>query len=97
MSEETIVCEPPYLINKENGEVIDMCIEANDVTQDKELEHYSVTPPVPYVPQKYKENMKKYNKWLKGKEKFIDLMQRFSKKIKYIKSLEEDDNSCLQK
>ena len=85
------ICDPPYLINKETGEVIDMCIEANDVSQDKELEHYSVTPPVPYVPNKYKENMKKYNHWLKGKEKFIELMQKFAKKIKYIKSLQESE------
>jgi len=82
-----LVCDPPYMIDPKTGEVIDMCIEANDITQDKELEHYSILPPVPYVPQKYRENMKKYNKWLKGKEKYIELLQRFAKKIKYIKSL----------
>ena len=94
VTKENEVCEPPYLINKETGEVIDMCIENNETAQDKELEHYSITPPVPYVPQKYKDNMKKYNKWLKGKEKFIDLMQRFSKKIKYIKELENNEDLC---
>jgi len=82
-----LVCEPPYLININTGEVIDLCIEANEVTQDKELEHYSITPPVPYVPDKYRENMKKYNKWLKGREKYIELLQRFAKKINYIKGL----------
>jgi len=82
-----LVCEPPYLINRMTGEVVDLCIEANEITQDKELEHYSITPPVPYVPAKYRENMKKYNKWLKGREKYIDLLQRFAKKIKYIKSI----------
>jgi hypothetical protein len=82
-----LVCEPPYLVNTATGEVIDFCIESNDITQDKELEHYSITPPVPYVPSKYKENMKKYNKWLRGKEKYLELLQRFDKKIKYIKSL----------
>jgi len=81
------VCEPPYLIDVFTGEVVDFCIESNEVTQDKELEHYSITPPVPYVPQKYKENMKKYNKWLKGKEKYLELLHRFDKKIKYIKTL----------
>ena len=82
-----LVCEPPYLININTGEVIDLCIEANEVTQDKELEHYSITPPVPYVPDKYRENMKKYNKWLKGREKYIELLQKFAKKINYIKGL----------
>ena len=81
-----LVCDPPFLIDPTNGEIVDMCIEPNEVTQDKELEHYSITPPVPYVPEKYKENMKRYNKWLKGKEKYIELLQRFDKKLKYIKS-----------
>ena len=82
-----LVCEPPYLLNPQTGEVIDLCIEVNEITQDKELEHYSITPPVPYVPEKYRENMKRYNKWLKGREKYIELLQRFAKKIKYIKSI----------
>jgi hypothetical protein len=82
-----LLCEPPYLINTQTGEVIDFCIEPNDTTQDKELEHYSITPPVPYVPSKYKEKMKQYNKWLKGREKYLELLQRFDKKIKYIKTL----------
>jgi len=82
-----LLCEPPYLINTQTGEVIDFCIEPDDTTQDKELEHYSITPPVPYVPSKYKENMKKYNRWLKGREKYLELLQRFDKKIKYIKTL----------
>jgi len=82
-----IVCDPPYLIDVTNGEVIDICIEPNDITQDKDLEHYSVTPPVPYVPNKYVENMKRYNKWLKGREKYIELLHKFAKKIKYIKTL----------
>jgi len=81
------VCEPPYLVDVNTGEVVDLCIEANEITQDKELEHYSITPPVPYVPSKYRENMKRYNKWLKGREKYIDLLERFAKKINYIKSL----------
>lgn len=82
-----LLCEPPYLINTQTGEVIDFCIEPDHTTQDKELEHYSITPPVPYVPSKYKENMKKYNRWLKGREKYLELLQRFDKKIKYIKTL----------
>jgi len=82
-----LLCEPPYLINTQTGEVIDFCIEPDHITQDKELEHYSITPPVPYVPSKYKENMKKYNRWLKGREKYLELLQRFDKKIKYIKTL----------
>ena len=82
-----LVCDPPYLINPLTGEVVDTCIEANEITQDKELEHYSITPPVPYVPEKYRENMKKYNKWLKGREKYIELLQKFSKKLNYIKSI----------
>ena len=94
VTKENEVCEPPYLIDKETGEVIDICVEANETTQDKELEHYSITPPVPYVPDRIRENMKKYNKWLKGKEKFIDLMQKFSKKIKYIKSLQDNEQLC---
>jgi hypothetical protein len=87
MSEVEIVCDPPYLINMITGEVIDHCVEPNDISQDKELEHYSITPPVPYVPNKYRENMKRYNKWLKGKEKYLELLQRFDKKIKYIRRL----------
>jgi len=82
-----LLCEPPYLVNTQTGEVVDICVEANDVTQDKELEHYSITPPVPYVPNKYKEKMKQYNKWLRGREKYLELLQRFDKKIKYIKTL----------
>ena len=82
-----LVCEPPYLVNPQTGEVIDLCIEANEITQDKELEHYSITPPVPYVPAKYRENMKKYNKWLKGREKYIELLHKFTKKLTYIKSI----------
>ena len=88
MSGQELICDPPYAINKETGEVVDICIEGNDVTQDKELEHYSITPPVPYVPDKYKEKMKEYNTWLKGKEKFIELMQKFNKKVKYLKEIQ---------
>jgi len=82
-----VVCEPPYLINTQTGEIVDLCIEPNDTTQDKELEHYSITPPVPYVPGKYREKMKEYNKWLKGKEKYLELIEKFDKKLKYIKSI----------
>jgi len=84
---DEFVCEPPYLINTKTGEVIDICIEANEITQDKELEHYSITPPVPYVPSRYKENMKRYNKWLRGKEAYLELLRRFDEKIRYIKTL----------
>jgi hypothetical protein len=89
MKEEKTICDPPYLIDKESGEVIDVCIEPNDTSQDKDLEHYSITPPVPYVPQKYVEKMKEYNKWLKGKEKFIELMHKMSKKINYLKEIQD--------
>jgi len=90
MNGERIVCDPPYLINKETGEVIDICIESNDTTQDKDLDHYSITPPVPYVPQRFIDKMKEYNKWLKGKEKFIELIQKMTKKINYLKEIQDN-------
>jgi len=87
MTGQELICDPPYMIKRETGEVIDICVEPNDTTQDKDLDHYSVTPPVPYVPQKFVDKMKEYDKWLKGKEKFIELLNKFNKKIKYIKEL----------
>jgi len=97
MESKNLICDPPYMINRDTGEVVDVCIEANDKSQDKELEHYSITPPVPYVPDKYKEKMKEYNTWLKGKEKFIELMQKLNKKLKYLKELEESREHEVQR
>jgi len=90
MNPEKTICDPPYLIDRSTGEVIDVCIESNDVTQDKDLDHYSITPPVPYVPQRYINKMKEYDKWLRGKEKFIELLQRFSRKLNYLKEIQNN-------
>lgn len=81
----TIICdENGFLVNTETGEILDdRCFEISEKVQDHDLEHYSVTPPIPYVPQKYVEKMKQYNKWLKGKEKFITLTQQMIKVINY--------------
>ncbi|ABP73402.1 hypothetical protein [Acidianus bottle-shaped virus] len=92
-----MICKDGFLINEENGEVIDYCYENNEMVQDKELEHYSVTPPVPYVPEKYKEKMKEYNKWLKGKEAFIQLKMKAVKKIEYLKNLCANEETQINK
>lgn len=77
-------CIDGYLINTQTGEVGEICFEINETVQDHDLEHYSVTPPVPYVPRKYVERMKEYNKWLRGREKFIELIKKFDKALKYV-------------
>ena len=82
---ETWQCIDGVWVNTQNGEVSeDLCFEANDITQDKELVHYSVTPPVPYVPTKYKERMKELNKWVRGRERWLELKERFYKKIQWV-------------
>lgn len=77
-------CIDGFMVNKDTGEVGDMCFDITEMVQDHDLEHYSVTPPVPYVPRKYVEKMKEYNKWLKGREKFIELIKKFDKALKYV-------------
>ena len=77
-------CINGFWTNTETGEVSEHCFTLTEAEQDHDLEHYSVLPPVPYVPTKYKERMKELNKWLKGKEKWIDLKMRFYKKLKYV-------------
>lgn len=87
MSESTIICDEGFLIDTQTGEVIDRCFELSKTEQDKALRHYSITPPVPYVPQKVIDRMKEKNKWLKGKDHYLKLQMKFSKKLKYIESL----------
>ncbi len=86
MSEERYVCDPDtnYLIDKLTGEVLDQCFEITDVVEDHDLEHYSVTPPVPYVPTKIKERMKETNKWIKGREKYLEIKMKLYKAIEFI-------------
>lgn len=77
-------CIDGQWVNVESGETSEICFELNESVQDHDLEHYSVTPPIPYVPRKYVEKMKQYNKWLKGREKFLELIKKFDKALKFI-------------
>ncbi|ALG96761.1 hypothetical protein [Acidianus bottle-shaped virus 2 strain ABV2] len=88
-----MICRDGFLINEETGEVEDICFDNTEMSQDKELEHYSITPPVPYVPEKYTQKMKEYNKWLRGKEAFIQLKMKAVKKVEYIKMLCQDEKT----
>lgn len=92
-----MICKDGFIVDENTGEVIDICYENSEKTQDKELEHYSVTPPVPYVPEKYRQKMKEYNKWLKGKEAFIQLKMKAVKAIEYIKTLCQDEKGKTYK
>ena len=83
-----VICKDGFLVDTESGEVLDYCFELSTKEQDKDLVHYSITPPVPYVPEKFKERMKETNHWLKGKDKWIVLAMQFSKKIDYFRQLE---------
>ncbi len=84
---EQIICKDGFLIDTETGEVIDRCYELNEQEQDKGLKHYSITPPVPYVPQKIIDRMASRNKWLKGKDHYLELEFKFTKKLKYLEAL----------
>lgn len=80
-----MICVDGFLVNEETGEVEDVCYENDEVVQDKELEHYSITPPVPYVPRKYVERMKETGNWIRGKEGFLELQKKMVKKVEFIK------------
>ena len=85
MSDGNWECIDGVWVNTENGEVSeDFCFEPTDLTQDKELVHYSATPPVPYVPEKYRERMKELNKWVKGRERWLEMKERFYKKLEWV-------------
>ena len=82
------VCEDGHYVDVETGEVSDeLCFEDVEQVQDVSGSHYSITPPVPYVPEKYVENMKEKDLWLKGKEPWLELMVAMQKKIQYLNDL----------
>ena len=85
----TVCNEDGFLVDTETGEVLDRCFEVTEVEQDKELKHYSITKPIPYVPEKIKNRMKEKNLWLKGEE-WMGLLFKFVKKIEYLKELERE-------
>jgi hypothetical protein len=64
------ICKDGFLVNTETGEVVGECFEPNEVTQDHDLEHYSILPPIPAnvtrLRQLAKENMKERGLFLKG-------------------------------
>ncbi len=78
-------------MDTETGEVIGECYEADETTQDHDLEHYSIMPPVPAnvtrLRQLAKENMKERNLFLKGT---IDpLINKVRQVIAYLERLYE--------
>ncbi|ALG96822.1 hypothetical protein [Acidianus bottle-shaped virus 3 strain ABV3] len=87
MNQDTVICKDGFMVDTNTGEVLDRCYELGETEQDKGLKHYSVTPPVPYVPQHVIDKMATKNKWLKGKDHYIKLEFRFAKKLKYLERL----------
>ncbi len=64
------ICKDGFLVNTSTGEVLGECYEATEQTQDHDLEHYSITPPVPANVTRLRklatENMKQRGLFVKG-------------------------------
>jgi len=87
----TRVCEDGHWVDVETGEISDeLCFDIDDMVEDHDLQHYSVTPPVPCISTRLrelaKENMVRRNYFLKGRE--LDrLLKKINMIVKYLQSL----------